>query len=259
MSLGTIGYNVSNSISDAICFDILGDGEQRNYGQQRVWGTIGFGLSALVGGYLIDKTSYGLDVKNYTPAYALAVGLMLLDVATCCKLKFPPLPKSESIVRSITSLVKQPAVLTFLIYAMLVGICDAAMIFYLLWYLEDLAKVTNQIENIKLLQGLTVACETLFGEVVFFYISGYVISRLGYGHCLTLCFALYALRLGLVSALPSPWWILPVETFMQGPTYALCYATIVGYASQVSPPGTSATMQGLVAGMDDGIGKFQNE
>lgn len=43
---------------------------------------------------------------------------------------------------------------------------------------------------------------------------------------------------------------------MQGPTYALCYTTIVAYASVVSPPGTSATVQGIVAGMDDGLGKF---
>lgn len=41
---------------------------------------------------------------------------------------------------------------------------------------------------------------------------------------------------------------------MQGPTYALCYTTIVAYASAVSPPGTSATVQGIVAGMDDGLG-----
>ena len=41
---------------------------------------------------------------------------------------------------------------------------------------------------------------------------------------------------------------------MQGPTYALCYATIVGYAADVAPEGYSATVQGIVAGMDDGLG-----
>lgn len=66
----------------------------------------------------------------------------------------------------------------------------------------------------------------------------------------------YSLRLGLISLIQSPWWVLPVELFMQGPTYAMCYTTIVAYASAVAPPGTSATMQGLVAGMDDGFGEF---
>ncbi|KPJ04702.1 hypothetical protein RR46_01191 [Papilio xuthus] len=41
---------------------------------------------------------------------------------------------------------------------------------------------------------------------------------------------------------------------MQGPTYALCYSTIVGYAAHVAPEGYSATVQGIVAGMDDGVG-----
>uniref|UniRef100_A0A170ZKX8 Major facilitator superfamily domain-containing protein 6 n=1 Tax=Triatoma infestans TaxID=30076 RepID=A0A170ZKX8_TRIIF len=54
MSLGTIGYNVSNCISDAICFDVLGDGSEMKYGKQRVWGTVGFGISALLGGFAMD-------------------------------------------------------------------------------------------------------------------------------------------------------------------------------------------------------------
>jgi hypothetical protein len=36
----------------------------------------------------------------------------------------------------------------------------------------------------------------------------------------------------------------------------MSYTTIVAYASAVTPPGTSATMQGLAAGMDDGFGKY---
>lgn len=43
--------------------------------------------------------------------------------------------------------------------------------------------------------------------------------------------------------------------FLQGPTYALCYSAIVGYAAAVAPPGLSATLQGIMAGMDDGVGK----
>lgn len=41
---------------------------------------------------------------------------------------------------------------------------------------------------------------------------------------------------------------------MQGCSYALCYTCIVAYASAIAPPGTTATVQGLVAGMDDGAG-----
>jgi hypothetical protein len=85
---------------------------------------------------------------------------------------------------------------------------------------------------------------------------GKILKKIGYGHSLTFCFMAYSLRLGLISLIQTPWLVLPVELFMQGPTYAMCYTTIVAYASAVAPPGTSATMQGLVAGMDDGFGEF---
>ena len=62
------------------------------------------------------------------------------------------------------------------------------------------------------------------------------------------------MRLGLISLVLNPWWVILVEFFMQGPTYALCYTSIVAYASAIAPPGTSATVQGIVAGMDDGFG-----
>lgn len=58
----------------------------------------------------------------------------------------------------------------------------------------------------------------------------------------------------MISVIPSPWWVIPIEFVMQGPTYALSYSTIVAYANAISPPGMSATMQGIAAGMDDGFG-----
>lgn len=254
MCLGSIGYNVTNSVSDAICFDVLGDGGQMHYGKQRVWGTIGFGVSALFGGYLIDWWSGESNIKDYTPAFVLSVFLTGIDLFCCSKLKLPKMQKSENILKDVLKLIRQPHISTFLLFATFVGICDSFIMNYLFWYLEDLALATGSMANIKLLEGLTIAAETLGGEVVFFPLSGRILKKVGYGHCLSLCFFAYFIRLGLLSLLPSPWWVLPIELVMQGPTYALCYTTIVAYASAVSPPGTSATMQGIVAGMDDGFG-----
>jgi MFS family permease len=120
--------------------------------------------------------------------------------------------------------------------------------------LQELATATNT-PNVKLIEGLVVAAETLGGEVIFFSIAGKILERIGHVHCFSMCFINYALRLGLISLAPSPWWIVPIEFCMQGPTYALTYTTIVAYANELAPPGASATMQGIAAGMDDGVGK----
>ncbi|KAJ4431529.1 hypothetical protein ANN_20127 [Periplaneta americana] len=268
MSLGTIGFNVANSISDAICFDVLGSGGEMKYGHQRVWGTIGFGITALLAGYAVDWWSAGSANKDYTPAFILVLIFGVLDILCCFRLRvrgivssfcsgdeisLPPIPRSENILKDVGQLLKHKHIVIFLTFAVLAGVIDSFIVYFLFWYLEDLAQVTGEMSNIKLLEGITVAVETLVGEVIFFMLSGKILKKIGYGHSLTLCFMAYSLRLGLISLIPSPWWVLPVELFMQGPTYALCYTTIVAYASAVAPPGTSATMQGLVAGMDDGF------
>jgi MFS family permease len=119
--------------------------------------------------------------------------------------------------------------------------------------LEDLAVATNT-ENIKLIEGLTVAAEALGGEIIFFFISKKILNRFGHVNCFSACFFFYALRIGLISLAPSPWWIIPIEFCLNGPTFAMAYSAIVAYANDLAPAGASATMQGIAAGMDDGLG-----
>ncbi|KAJ1525676.1 hypothetical protein ONE63_008892 [Megalurothrips usitatus] len=254
MAVGSIGYNVANSISDAICFDVLGEGGEMGYGRQRVFGAIGFGLAALLAGYVIDLFSTDDSMKNYAPAFLLTLAFGLLDILTCIRLKLPKLPKSESIIGDVASLLQHRHIVVFLVFATFAGICDSFIIYFMFWYLEDLALATGAMAHVKLIEGLVIAAETLGGELIFFAYAGKLIERIGYEHCLSLSFLFYALRLGLISLATDPWWLLPTEFFLQGPSFALSYTTIVAYASAVAPPGTSATMQGLVAGMDDGFG-----
>ncbi|EFN78175.1 major facilitator superfamily domain-containing protein 6 [Harpegnathos saltator] len=254
MSLGTIGFNVSNSISDAICFDVLGEGGEMGYGRQRVWGTIGFGVVAFLAGYTIDLWSQGNIYKVYTPAFLLVFVFTCADLLCCRKLELPLTSRPTNILKDVLMLLRLKHIVIFLCFATFAGILDGFMIYFLLWYLEDLAMATGYMGEIKLIEGLIVAAETLGGEIIFFSLSGKILKKFGYGYTFTFCFVCYALRLGLISLAPTPWWVLPVELIMQGSTYALCYTTIVAYASAIAPPGTSATVQGVMAGMDDGFG-----
>jgi MFS family permease len=249
MSIGTIGFNVINSISDAICFDVIG--EDGDYGKQRVWGTVGFGVTALISGYIVDLFS-GSTI-NYAPAFIIILVCSVIDLAACVKLQLPIIPVPENILKDLKQLLNHRSVITFITFAVFAGILDSLLIYFLFWHLQELATATNT-PNVKLIEGLVVAAETLGGEVIFFSIAGKILERIGHVHCFSMCFINYALRLGLISLAPSPWWIVPIEFCMQGPTYALTYTTIVAYANELAPPGASATMQGIAAGMDDGVG-----
>lgn len=224
------------------------------YGAQRVWGTIGFGASALLSGIAVH--SYGSDaLSSIAPALLIMLVFSTIDVLTIKWLTLPVMTSANSIWDEVLALLRQRKIALFLVFATLAGIIDSFIIYYMFWHLEEVAFASGHIESIKLIEGCVVAAECLGGEILFFLVSGKILKKIGYVHCLSLCFAMYAVRLGLISLITNPWWLVAVELFMQGPTYALCYTCIVAYASAVSPPGTTATVQGLVAGMDDGVGE----
>lgn len=256
MCTGTIGFNVSNCVSDATCFDMLTD-QTMHYGTQRVWGTIGFGLTALIGGIVVHI--FRLDSTDAVAAITPALIIMLIfGICDMFSIKWLQLPRftgnGETVARKVFDLLKQREILIFLCFATLAGIIDSFIIYYMFWHLEEIAQQTGHMDRIKLIEGCVVAAECLGGEILFFLISGKILKRIGYVHCLSVCFFMYFIRLALISMIPDPWWLVLIELFMQGSSYALCYTCIVGYASEVAPPGTSATVQGLVAGMDDGVG-----
>ncbi|XP_044763782.1 uncharacterized protein LOC123320508 [Coccinella septempunctata] len=249
MSIGTIAFNVVNSVSDAICFDVIG--QKYDYGKQRSWGAVGYGTTALLTGYAIDYFSMG---ENF---FGIATGAMLLfvilDLLSCAKLDLPPMPGPDSIWRDLGRLMGNKAVRTFLVFTVLIGAADGFLTYFLFWYIEDIAK-TYGTENVKLLEGAVVAAGTFGGSILFFHIGDNILKKLGHVRCFSFCFLFYSLRLFLISIVPTPWTIVAIEFVLQGPTFALTYITIVAYANEIAPPGASATMQGIAAGLDDGLG-----
>jgi len=57
------------------------------YGRQRLWGTIGFGVTACLAGYLIDLWSEEEVYKTYTPSMLLVLVFTCIDLICCIKLK----------------------------------------------------------------------------------------------------------------------------------------------------------------------------
>lgn len=79
-----IAMSVVESLSDALCFQTLGDQPQL-YGRQRLWGTVGWGTFSFISGYFIDTYSKGRLLKDYTPCFYLTAGLLTLDICVAYK------------------------------------------------------------------------------------------------------------------------------------------------------------------------------
>ncbi|XP_044749290.1 major facilitator superfamily domain-containing protein 6-like isoform X2 [Coccinella septempunctata] len=249
LSVGTIAFNVVNSISDAVCFDVIGD--QYDYGKQRIWGSIGYGLTALLSGYAMDN--FLINMEGYGPAVCIMLIFATLDLFSCVKLDLPIIPAPENIWKELRHLMKYKVVCIFLIFTIIAGAADGFLTYFLLWYVEDISEQYD-LKNVKVLEGSIIAAESLGGEILFFFIGDNILKKLGHVTCFSVCFLCYALRLAVISMVSSPWIIVGVEFFLQGPSYALTYLTIVAYANDIAPSGTSATMQGIAAGLDDGLG-----
>lgn len=54
--------------------------ETHKFGQQRLWGTFGWGSVTAVSGWLIDWYSKGESTKDYTPGIILWTVLLLVDL-----------------------------------------------------------------------------------------------------------------------------------------------------------------------------------
>ncbi|XP_050359474.1 major facilitator superfamily domain-containing protein 6 [Nymphalis io] len=252
MCIGTVAFNVANCIGDAVCFDVLGPERGSKYGAQRAWGTAGYGITALLGGWLVDAMSD--KHKDFTPAFIIAIVATFIDLGACRRLNLPSLSSPDDSGKALRKVLKIPRVLVFITFAVVAGTFDSFIIYYMFWFLEELAEETGTVAKIKLIEGVVVAAQSFIGELLFFFFSGKIIKRWGYGTTITFCLFCYSVRLALISFIQHPWHLVFIEGIMQGPTYALCYSAIVGYAAHVAPDGYSATVQGIVAGMDDGLG-----
>ncbi|XP_037071403.1 major facilitator superfamily domain-containing protein 6-A-like [Pollicipes pollicipes] len=83
--LAWVGTSLSVPLADSIAFKLLDD--PARYGYQRVWGSIGWGAFSFLSGYLVDVASAGRHAKDYSHAFYLLVGLMVLNIIVCTRLR----------------------------------------------------------------------------------------------------------------------------------------------------------------------------
>ncbi|KYN10395.1 Major facilitator superfamily domain-containing protein 6 [Trachymyrmex cornetzi] len=254
MCIGEIGFFVFISISDAFCFVILGQDKRLKYGKQRLWGAVGYGTVACLSGYMIDFFSHDKIYKNYIPPMFLVIIFTCIDFICCIKLELPFQSQSTTILKDVFTLLKSKSIVIFLCFSGFFGVLNSIMHNFLLWHVEDLSIATSYMDRIKLIEGLIIAAQAFSSEVIFFFLSGKILNKLGYGYTFTFCFTCYAVRLGLISLAPTLWWVLFIEFFMQGPSYALSFTAVISYGNVITPTGASGTVQGLVQGVIEGLG-----
>ncbi|KAG2425694.1 hypothetical protein HXX76_013536 [Chlamydomonas incerta] len=150
-------------------------------------------------------------------------------------------------LRRVGRLLSDGAVWLFLAKVFLLGFGTGTIGTWLFIYVSSLG-ATHALQGLM----LTMNC---VAEVPVFFFQEAVSRRFPAGAVLHVATGSLVLRLAAyvaLPALPSPWFVLPVE-LMQGLTFALSWGTCCVHCKAIAPEGLQATMQGLWQAVFNGL------
>jgi MFS transporter, PPP family, 3-phenylpropionic acid transporter len=213
-------------------------GERRSlYGRQRLWGAIGWGITAPLAGSMMDRAgmtgAFGSYVFMMFGCFLVAIGL--------------PVGRSHisaSFRRGVRGLLGNWQWLVFLASFLVGGIVLSIEMSFLFLYMNSLGAS-------KALMGLSLAVATVSELPVWFY-SNRMLERFGTRKVLVISLLACAAQGFAFSLMVNPLWVLPIQ-LLHGLAFSASWAAGVAYSGKIAPPGMGATAQGVFSGVAFGL------
>ncbi|VVC46192.1 Major facilitator superfamily domain,Major facilitator superfamily associated domain [Cinara cedri] len=245
---------IKNVMEETICTTLLGVNKYL-YGKQRLWGSLGFGIFAIVSGACVDWFSKGQEYKNYTPAFAISLVCFFCDIIIVSNIEVVQDSNIKIVISDLRKIFTKTTVKAFLLWAVMFGFFMSFIWNFVFWYLEDLSSLYHPETNswMKTLQGLSVIMRCVSGEVLSLFLSSVILRHLDHTNVFSLTFFLFFVDFFLYSVIRNPVWALPIEV-INGFTWGLSYSTAISYAAMLSPVGAEGSLQGIAGMAIDGIG-----
>ena len=226
----------STTLADASLLEHLGE-ERRYYGKQRLWGSLGFGLSSFLVGVLLERSRHVVCGDQYTDymicfcVFALLM-VMTLFISTTFKFQYKETDtKSTSVVSALCNVHYGSC----LAAACFMGVGHGMSHSFLNWFLEDLGAT-------KTLMGVAVICRSSL-DLLTFFAAGSLIKAFGQIKIMICALISYGIAFTLYSLLTNPWWVLPIEMLV-GCTYAASWSACTSYMAGASSSESVTTIQG---------------
>jgi PPP family 3-phenylpropionic acid transporter len=216
----------------------LGVVRRNEYGQQRVWGSYGWGISGAIAGSVI--AARGL---NWSFILFLVIFLPLFLVGS--RLPMSSGSAGGRFWSDLRQLLSNRPWLLFLATAVVGGISMSIFLNFLFLYLEELGFSTT-------IMGITMTLTTI-SEIPIFLYSRRLLARWSAPLLLAVSIAFTVVRSFAYIGMTEPWQVL-IISLLHGPTFALMWAAGVAYAAESAPPGLGATAQGVFSGLAMGLG-----
>lgn len=224
-------------LTDNAVLELLGN-RRDEYGRQRMWGAVGWGISGLLAGIMIDV--YGQAYSFF--GYLIFLGLGLLAISR--------IPILEGTIRTpywlgLKLLARNSRWLLFLLATLLTGIGYGVNFQFLFLYLELLGAS-------RTMMGWTLMIATVSELPIFFY-SDYLLLRMGSSGLMLVSMIVSTLRLLAYALMPNAWYALALAAF-HGLSFSARWSAGVSFSNSIAPPGLGATAQGLFTSAGMGLG-----
>lgn len=213
---------------DSTTLELL-QGRRERYGQQRVWGSLGFVVTSWAFGSILER--FGLRWLFY--GY---IALMSVVLVVAMGLPARRTRLSGPLRSGLAQLIRQRPWLFFSASLVVLGIANSGMHSFLNIYVKEMGGGEGLI-------GLIWGVAAL-SEVPVMFLAAPMIAQIGTRHTLTMAYALYAVRWFLLGIMPSPEWAVLIN-LLHGLTFGALWIAGVAYADVLAPEELKATAQGL--------------
>lgn len=235
-------------LTDAIVYNILGPDRRHQWGYSRLWGSVGYGLSCLLGSALMQSLIDAGSPQRYEPALFTsgALGLVAAVLACLTRAADETAVRCGQTLRHVRQALSGARVRLF--FAMLLP----ASVLNSIWQTYALLSLELRFGAPKLVVGASVLAVTAV-EVPMFFVGGRLVKAIGAVPCIYLSLVAFAVRFSGLAYIPDGWLVLPLDV-LHCLSFTLFYTAASVHSSSVASPSTMAVMQGLVNGTVFGIG-----
>ena len=231
--LMSVFYNTIQPLLDSISLKLVEVDKQLSYGSLRVAGAMGWSLTGLVIGQVIDQ----FDIKFIFLVSSISMALFFVFALFMKSRSEESLVVETLTLKGAGKLVVNKQLMILLAVVLLVSIAGTSIWnFYSLYMKENGASATLVSYGLSF-QGLV--------EIPFFYFSARIIARLGMRTTLLVTVIATALRLVLYSFISIPEFALPVE-LLHGISWSLFWVVCVELVYKLVQTELLATGQSLL-------------
>lgn len=237
----TVFHHPLGPLTDALAVQLSRTKPERyNYGNLRLWGSLGWAIASLLGGYLFTR----IDLRYIFPLVAffflinlLFIGLPFRRIKTIIRPDFKPIP--------IKTLLHNRPLLVFLGILFLYGVVCTPVNAFLNLYFSELGVDNSVIGWAYTIQSLS--------ELPFFIIGNLLVKRFGSRRVILLAMLVMLIRMFSYALVPLPSVALTMGAF-QGISFSFFLVGVVDFIHKQLPEGRDATAQSLIWALFFGVG-----